>query len=132
MYTVTLDTSGPVFDGRAEQAVDDFVNEAVWEITKEGRGDLGVRFIKVFREPTGNYESHVEAQHLDNHGWIHDNMIVYGPWLEGVGSRNFPVTRFRGYRSFRIVAQELQRKAVAIAERHIEPFLRRMGGGGMP
>jgi hypothetical protein len=33
---------------------------------------------------------------------------VYGPWLEGVGSRNFPVTRFRGYHAFRVAAQELK------------------------
>lgn len=130
MYTVTVDTSGPIWDGRAEQILDDYTREAVWEIAKEGRGDLGVRFIKVFREPTGYYESQVEAvQQPGPHALIHDNLVVYGPWLEGVGSRNFPVTRFKGYHSFRIIAQELQAKAVQIAERHIEPFLRRMNGG---
>jgi hypothetical protein len=128
-YTVTVDTSGPLWDGRADKALDDFLEEAVWEITKEGRGDLGVRFITHFKKPTGNYESHVEAQHLDNHGWIHDNMIIYGPWLEGVGSRNYPVTKFKGYWSFKTVAAELQDKAVPIAERVLPRFLARMGGG---
>jgi hypothetical protein len=36
---------------------------------------------------------------------------VYGPWLEGVGSRN-ATTRFKGYRAFR--------KAANALERHIE------------
>ncbi len=42
---------------------------------------------------------------------VHDSGIVYGPWLEGVGSRNFPVTRFKGYSTFRKVRQEIERKA---------------------
>ncbi len=45
-------------------------------------------------------------------GWdVHDSGIIYGPWLEGVGSRNFPVTRFKGYSMFRKVAQQIDRKA---------------------
>lgn len=129
MYTIHVDQSGPLFNGVADKAVDDFLNEAVWEITKEGRGDLGVQFIKVFQEPTGYYESHVEADHLGPVGWIHDNQVVYGPWLEGVGSRNYPVTRFKGYWSFKRVAQALQDKAVQIAERTLPKFLEKMGGG---
>ncbi len=42
---------------------------------------------------------------------VHDSDIVYGPWLEGVGSRNFPVTSFKGYSMFRKVAQQIERKA---------------------
>ncbi len=132
MYTVNIDTSGPIFDGRFQQAVDDFTDEAVWAITKVGRGDLGVRFIKHFKEPTGYYESQVEAVRGAVHTFrshIHDNQVVYGPWLEGVGSRNFPVTRFRGYFSFRSVAGELQQKAASIAESALPPFLARMRGG---
>jgi len=127
--TVYVTRSGPVFDGRFEHEVDEFCKTAVWEITKEGRGDLGVQFIRVFKEPTGYYEAHVEADHLDKFGWIHDNLVVYGPWLEGLGSRNFPVTRFKGYWSFKKVSEALQRKAADIAERHLPPFIARMGGG---
>jgi hypothetical protein len=42
---------------------------------------------------------------------VHDSDIIYGPWLEGVGSRNYPTTRFRGYSTFRKVAQQIERKA---------------------
>jgi hypothetical protein len=130
MYRIDVDLSGPVFNGLAEHQVGEFLEEAVWEIAKEGRGDLGVQFIKVFKEPTGYYESQVEAVRQPGPVVvIHDNMVVYGPWLEGTGSRNYPVTRFRGYHSFRIVANELQGKAVDIAERHLPTFLARMNGG---
>jgi len=126
--TVEVTHSGPIFDARFQHEVDEFRREAAWEIAKEGRGDLGVRFIKVFREPTGYYESQVEAVPDGFQATIHDNQVVYGPWLEGVGSRNFPVTRFKGYHSFRIIAQGLQDKAAEIAERILPPYLQRMGG----
>lgn len=131
---VDVDSKGPIFNGLAERAKEDFLREAVWEIAKEGRGDLGVQFIKVFREPTGYYESRVEAVRPPAGpvpvARIHDNGVIYGFWLEGIGSRNYPVTRFRGYHSFRLVAAELQRKAVGIAQRVLHSrFLQRMGGG---
>lgn len=133
-FRVDIDAKGPLWNGMAERAKDDFLRETVWEIAKEGRGDLGVQFIRVFREPTGYYESQVEAvRPVMDAGSpvarVHDNSVIYGWWLEGIGSRNYPVTRFRGYHSFRIVAQELQRKAVSIAQRVLQRrFLQRMGG----
>lgn len=129
--TVYVTRSGPIWDGRFEHEVDEFCHEAAWEIAKVGRGDLGVRFIKVFREPTGYFESQVEAVQGPTHheSAVHDGGVIYSHWLEGSGSRNFPVTRFKGYWSFRIISQELQGKAVAIAERVLRPYLARMGGG---
>lgn len=41
---------------------------------------------------------------------VHDSGIVYGPWLEGVGSRNL-TSRFKGYHTFRKVRDEIARKA---------------------
>lgn len=132
MYNVTFDTSGPLFNGQAERILDDFTDEAVWAITKVGRGDLGIHFITHFKHPTGYYESRVEAVKGAVHTFmshIHDNGVVYGPWLNGTGSRNFPVTRFKGYRSWPIVAAALQQKAVPIAESVLPPFLARLNGG---
>jgi hypothetical protein len=41
---------------------------------------------------------------------------VYGPWLEGVGSRN-NTTRFKGYHAFRNAAQALQQRFEGMGER---------------
>lgn len=134
-YTINVDVSGPIFDERGEKILGDFTREAVWEITKVGRGDLGVRFIQKFKLPTGYYESRVEPTrpipfgHSAFRSTIHDNKEIYGCWLEGIGSRNYPVTRFKGYHSFRVVALQLQRKAVPIAEAHLPKFLARLNGG---
>lgn len=132
MYAVDIDTSGMIFDGRAERVLDDFTDEAVWAITKVGRGDLGVHFITHFKHPTGYYESQVEAVKGAFHTFtshIHDGSVIYSHWLEGSGSRNFPVTSFKGYWSFKSVALALQAKAVPIAESVLPPFLARINGG---
>lgn len=134
MYEVHVDTRGPVFNGVAKHAASQYTREVVWEITKGGRGDLGVRFIKVFKNPTGAYESTVNAERPVpiTGGWtgrLDGEGKIYAWWLEGIGSRNYPVTRFRGYASFRTVAQELQLKAVPIAQRHLPVFIARMNGG---
>lgn len=132
MYNVTVDTSGPMFDGRADRILDDFTDEAVWAVTKVGRGDLGVKFITHFKEPTGYYESQVAAVRGPYHSFqshVHDGGVIYSYWLEGIGSRNYPVTRFKGYHSFRDVTAVLQAKAAPIAESVLPPFLARINGG---
>ena len=50
--------------------------------------------------------------------------VIYGPWLEGTGSRNYPVTRFKGYRNWRRVTQMLEKAAKPIAEKSIREHLR--------
>lgn len=69
-----------------------------------------------FKNPTGFYSRHIENRDLGDHHLIHDSGVIYGPWLEGIGSRNYPVTRFPGYEIFRQVAQEMDRRAVYISQ----------------
>lgn len=127
MYSIDVDVTyrGPLFDGRAQAAIAAGTADAVWEIAKTGRGMLGVEFIRTFRNPTGYYESRVEADRVSNElAIIHDNDVVYGPWLEGVGSRNYPVTRFKGYHNWRRVTQMLEKAAGPIAEKVIDQHLK--------
>ena len=49
---------------------------------------------------------------------------MYGPWLEGTGSRN-QSTRFKGYHGFRLAAQELDAEAEGIADAALQPFVTR-------
>lgn len=75
----------------------------------------------VIRHPTGYYESQVHAENTT----ITDGGVIYGPWLEGVGSRN-RTTRFKGYFTFRRTTQSIRAKAGEIAESIIGPYLERM------
>lgn len=72
-----------------------------------------------FRHPTGYYESHVHVSGSGPGLEIGDGGQAgpaYGPWLEGVGSRN-AVTRFKGYHAFRTVTSMLERRFAEIGER---------------
>jgi hypothetical protein len=51
--------------------------------------------------------------------------VIYGPWLEGVGSRN-RTTRFKGYFTFRRTAQQLKSRSTAVANGVLRRYLSRM------
>lgn len=120
---VEVNVSGPVFDGRAEAAAHEFAHEAEHKIAERG-----VQFVRsalggVLRHPTGRYEG---AIHVQGNNTVTDLPIVYGPWLEGVGSRN-RAGRFAGYFTFRRTTQRVQADAVPTAEELLRAkYLRRM------
>lgn len=127
-FHVRVSRRGPLFDGRAGRAADDFANE--WE---EDTADMALAMIRDsfhihFKNPTGYYESHVRIKSdMGGHPVVHDGgLIKYGPWLEGVGSRN-ATTRFKGYHSFRNAAVVAERRAEGLGERLLDRrYLRRM------
>lgn len=124
-----VDYKGPLFDGRAEAAIERGISEGVWAVAKEARGELGLHFLRVFREPTGNYEGHVKAlRESPTAALVTDFGIdVYNHWLEGTGSRNFPVTTFKGYGSFEKVTELMDGRTEAIVSRHIDAALEAVG-----
>jgi hypothetical protein len=127
--SIDVHYSGPMFDGRAAHEVTAFLGAATREVAKVGQDDVGIQLIKVIRHPTGYYESHIAIAQAAPTIWrVHDSGVIYGPWLEGVGSRNFPVTRFKGYFTFRKVAITLRLKAGRIASSVLPPYIRRMNG----
>lgn len=122
---IDIHARGPIFDGRASRAAEAFVDDAEEAIAKHGRDDVLAQLGHVLRHPTGNYASGIVTDLRRDNPIVTDGGIVYGPWLEGVGSRN-RTTRFKGYATFRRVAQRLQSKAEPIAESRLPRFLQRM------
>lgn len=121
---VTVSAHGAIFDGMASVEVARFLNRAVDEVTQVGVNDVHARLGEVLRHPTGYYESHIRSSSVGSDRVINDSGVIYGPWLEGTGSRNFPRTRFKGYSTFRIVKQELQGKIPEI----VRPLLDELSG----
>lgn len=121
----TVKTTGPIFDGRARAAVDDFLDAAEVEVADEGANDIRQQLGSVLKNPTGFYESQIQTERQRNDTMVTDGGVIYGPWLEGTSSRN-QTTRFKGYRTFRLIAQRLQGKADDIAGRILPQFVRRM------
>lgn len=134
--------SGPLFDGRAESAARRG-NEAIrshladegeklaaaalaGSIRHHGSGKA-VRDVtdtdKSRAYQTGKYTMPVVADRSET--IVTTDLASYGPWLEGTGSRNL-TTRFKGYHSFRLAGQALDRMAVPLADRAFEPYIREM------
>jgi hypothetical protein len=118
LATTRVDVSGPFFDGRTSYAIWQAEDDMEREIAQWGYNKVHARLRRVLKFPTGYYQSHIQTQRVMDWTEINDGgRIVYGPWLEGVGSRNYPVTRFKGYRTFRLVAQRMNAQAGAFAEK---------------
>ncbi len=119
--------SGPLFDGRADAAVTAFLDDAKQAVAGQGSSNVHRNLDTSIRHPTPYYETQIMVERQGNDVVVHDRGVIYGPWLEGVGSRNRS-TRFRGYFSFRRATQALRKQAPAIVERVLRRYLGRMNG----
>lgn len=94
------------------------------EDVEKGGAEWALRHVKTtfhasFKAPTGYYESRVHVSNVSGSHEVTDGGEagpVYGPWLEGVGSRN-ATTRFRGYFAFRKAAAALENRIESLGER---------------
>lgn len=108
-------TEGPFFDGRHERSL-----SAAVEVAERAVADVGVNTVQrrlsaKLQNPTGYYESQIQTDRSVTGFVVTDGGVIYGPWLEGVTSRN-EQTRFKGYSHFRRATQELAQQAARIAE----------------
>jgi hypothetical protein len=124
---VRVELSGPIFDVRGEHEVEAFVTRALDEVSRQGYSNVMTNLNASIKHPTPYYETQITV-HEDGaeKRVVTDRGVIYGHWLEGDGSRNFPKTRFRGYASFRRGAQTLAGQVKALAEHVLPPYLDRM------
>lgn len=116
MITAEKTTSGgSLFDGSAERAIGRAADDAERVVAREGERMVRLRLGTVLRRPTGRYMSRIRTVRRGGVSEVNDSGIIYGPWLEGTGSRN-RTTRFKGYFTFRTVSQQLDRRAGRLAE----------------
>lgn len=118
IYT-RVHTSGALFDARANHIFDDYAEELEEDGAEWALGHIRGTYHTHFQHPTGYYESHVHISNSINGLEVTDGGQagpVYGPWLEGVGSRN-ATTRFKGYHAFRKAATMLQQRIEGMGER---------------
>ncbi len=123
---ITIKISGPLFnEAQVNGAVNAFLEEARGKVADFGENLVRDRLHGVLKHPTGHYQSRITINRMSQRDIITDSGIIYGPWLEGVGSRNRS-TRFKGYHTFRRVRQELKRLAPQIAEHLTDRLVRRL------
>lgn len=112
MTAVTM--TGPAFDGRAKRTADVMTDEIEVAVGEEAFDMVHLELDLHLRNPTGYYESQVVVDRARGDVVVHDSGVVYGPWLEGVSSRN-ERSRFKGYASFRRATQRVQGQVGQIA-----------------
>lgn len=123
-----MELNGPLFNGIAANAVRDMVRDIEQAVADRGQDMVVGRLIQVIRKPTPYYWTQIEQIHRRGGTEVTGESVIYHWWLEGVGSRNFPVTRFRGYRSFEITARALDARAESVAEPVVRQYMPKLGG----
>lgn len=127
--SIDITMTGPWFDGRAERAMQDAADDAREDIAEFAETHVLTLMGMAFRNPTGYYESRVTTSRLSGDtSRVHDQGVVYGAWLEGVGSRNSPVTRFPGYWHWKRTKALVAARGPAIAEQAVRRRLPEMEG----
>lgn len=116
---------GPLFDGSIQVDVRAFTTEAVETVALEGQQGVRTLGMSQYQNPTGFYSSRVRTRlETPERAVVHDSMVVYGPWLEGIGSRN-ATSRFKGYRTWRMTRDRVRRAAPTIAVRVLKRYMPR-------
>lgn len=119
--------NGPLPQGQARGVIQRSIRTM-----KDALGDhlvheVQIRTDKFFVNPTGYYRSQVD--YLINQGngavIVHDRGVVYGPWLEGTGSRN-KTSRFKGYHIFQKVMKETQAQVDQVALEEVRVMVKEL------
>lgn len=123
-----IEVHGPFFDGRSQAVVDAMCDAITFAVADEGQAIVLTNLHSSIKRQTPFYTTRIAIKDAGVHAEdVHDSGVIYGPWLEGVGSRNYPATRFRGYASFRRATQYLNSgPAETIANRVARGFVGRM------
>ena len=117
---VDIETSGNWFTKSTHRAIDDYTDDLQEDLVDQAHGVV-LQQLGPFKNPTGYYRSNVVAD-LDR---VHDNDLIYGWWLEGIGSRNFPNSIFHGYRHWQRSKRIVRKKAKSWAVKLLKVYERR-------
>lgn len=120
---VNANRTGPIRDGRFQRAANQYSDDMGYAVALHAEDLVQQRLRQVLRHPTGYYQSRVGVERGRGGAYVvTDGGVVYGPWLEGTGSRNYPVTRFRGYSTFRRTKPLVDRDANRIGRQLLERY----------
>ena len=116
---------GPILNGQAPPIINDALQNAIGDLVAEGESKVKIQLYPGHGLVTGHYRRSIHGETTSRGGRIHDSDVIYGPWLEGVSSRN-QTTRFKGYAMWRKTTQKLQGMARTILLKYINKALRRL------
>jgi hypothetical protein len=149
---LNIDVSGPVFTGAAKAEAHRYVSAVRDHIAdravRDIRAYLPTQYMYLGHNGGDSFHNPVPANAgflaasvhsdvvSDEVALVNDDPVTYGAWIEGVDVLNAVMwpgrvrrglsPRFPGYHAFRLTAQVLQGKAVALAQEVLPPYLQAM------
>jgi len=126
MISTEVRLQGAALTGLANGMVAADLAGATYELASYTKYEVLAQLDRVLQHPTGYYESQIQISRQDLGTYtVTDGNVIYGPWLEGVSSRN-ATTRFKGYHTFRIVKNRVAQKSRDITDAWIRRRLGRL------
>lgn len=126
MEPITIKVSGPIFDGRAQQAAHELTQAIVDRVAGYALEQVQHNLDGSIKNPTPYYETQINVAGYMTDRVVNDRGVIYGNWLERGSSRR--VTRFKGYASFRRAAQSTRARVQRLADGVVRHYVSRMGG----
>lgn len=124
-----MPVSGPFFSSEARIIVRRGIDNIQRKVAESADERVEQLHKKFFRRPRPFYWTTVHARSRADYWVVTDGgFVVYNHWLEGTGSRNFPKTRFKGYRAFRIATQETAQQVPKLAREPVKRMCRELNG----
>lgn len=126
---------GPLFDGRADEAVKEWLDATKLEVAEIGADWIRIAAHGMDRSGRGGTGAAAAGVLVSRFGPFNDMRIfgamekgrVWWPWLEGDSQRNRG-SKFKGYHTFRLTRLRLRRHVTPIAQQRLAEFIGRMGG----
>lgn len=127
--SLSIDFQGPWFDGRAERAIQQACDDALDDVAAYAEERVLMGTAAHFKTRTPYYETRITTERVTSEvSLVHDQGVVYGPWLEGVGTRNRARPGFPGYGFWRAAKQAVSVRGPQVAEIAVQRHLPEMGG----
>lgn len=125
---MAVELSGTFFQPGIQIVVDAYTHKAQAIVANNAQAWVHKLQKVYFKNPSGYEARHTVVRDLGVQHMVFSSNATYGPWLEGSGSMNAPVTRFPGYHIYRKVAQEMDRQIVSVTNQAIGEACRVING----
>lgn len=122
---VDITTRGALFTPAAFTVAANAADRAAGTLAVEAEKRIQARLSSVLRDPTGFYQSQIRVRQDSAVAAVTDSGVIYGPWLEGVSSRNAR-TRFKGYATFRRIEDAMRADATKVVEGDVKQLVKEL------
>lgn len=114
---------GPISGGRMTRDAEEYSHDVAEALAEDAKDKWVDNLQGSIRHPTPYYWTRITAREVSSTRYkVHDHDIVYGPWLEGTGSRNAPNSIFPGYWALARAKESAKRSRGGIARRILQRY----------